>query len=504
MPTKRASSPAASKPTPRKRARPSADAASIRDCAGHGEWIDWPAPTSQMDAAQDWIRECVEGKHRVVICPDKDADGLSSAVVLSIALRALSHPPSLVEIYHLPRALNIHAPAAQSDILATFASSGGPTRCIVLDQGSRPGPPLLPLDSGCETLILDHHLCDVFPEGAQVLSACHSLPVATTSLLAYELAARLVPSLRGSRPASMAALVGVYGDLGGSKIKFGVESEGPWHASLAPVEKALTKSALGKAVALLNAPRRTPQFNVADAYEALHAAVVGESDEDVEGKGGLGLKRVLQDDKLLEAKERTSAETSRWQGAPPVFSKDGKIAVVTVDSGYQIHPVIATRWCGTLRKAKTLVCVMCANTGFTPGFVHFSCRAPRRDSTSSSSSDPVDLIAFLRSLAPLCDALSPGWSTRVGHDFARGHREATGGIIARDEYDVLVRACEVGVKKERTASPAKKSACGKGVIDAGMKKGALEGFFKPVAKAGTPSPAKGKAKSEGAEGKEVK
>ena len=250
-------------------------------------------------------------------------------------MRALSHPPSLVEIYHLPRALNIHAPAAQSDILATFASSGGPTRCIVLDQGSRPGPPLLPLDSGCEVLILDHHLCDVFPEGAQVLSACHALPVATTSLLAYELAAQLVPSLRGSRPASMAALVGVYGDLGGSKIKFGVESEGPWHASLAPVEKQLTKSALGKAVALLNAPRRTPQFNVADAYAALHAAVVGEGDEDVEGKGGLGLKHVLQDDKLLEAKERTSAETSRWQGAPPVFSKDGKIAVVTVDSGYQ-------------------------------------------------------------------------------------------------------------------------------------------------------------------------
>lgn len=260
-------------------------------------------------------------------------------------MRALSHPPSLVEIYHLPRALNIHAPAAQSDILATFASSGGPTRCIVLDQGSRPGPPLLPLDSGCEVLILDHHLCDVFPEGAQVLSACHALPVATTSLLAYELAAQLVPALRGSRPASMAALVGVYGDLGGSKIKFGVESEGPWHASLAPVEKQLTKSALGKAVALLNAPRRTPQFNVADAYAALHAAVVGEGDEDVEGKGGLGLRRVLQDDKLLEAKERTSSETSRWQGAPPVFSKDGRIAVVTVDSGYQSASASPPRPC---------------------------------------------------------------------------------------------------------------------------------------------------------------
>lgn len=68
---------------------------------------------------------------------------------------------------------------------------------------------------------------------------------------------------------------------------------------------------------------------------------------------------------------------------------------------------------------------------------------------------------------------------------------------------MLLRACEVGVKKEGTASPAKKGGA-KGVIDAGMKKGALEGFFKPVAKASAAaSPAKGKAKSEGAEKKEI-
>ncbi|GAA6052822.1 hypothetical protein JCM3770_006269 [Rhodotorula araucariae] len=473
MPKRAASPSSAAKPPARKRPRASPDPAaplSNDDCAGRGQWKDWPAPRAQMDVAKDWIRECVDGAHRTVICPDKDADGLSSAVVLSLALGALSHPPALVEIYHLPRALNIHAPAAQAGILSTFDSAGGPTRCIVLDQGSRPGPALLPPDSGCETLIIDHHLCDVFPAGATVLSACHALPVATTSLLAYHLCAELVPALRGARAAGLAALIGVYGDLGGGKVKFGSE---PWPASLAAIEKSVTKTALSKAVALLNAPRRTPQFNVADAYKALWAAAAGE-----DGAGeGEGLKRVLGDERLLEAKERTSAETSRWQGAPPVFSKDGRIAVIIVDSGYQVHPVIATRWSGTLRKAKTLVCVMCANTGFTPGYVHFSCRSPRRD--SDSSAEPrVDLIAFLRSLAPACDALAPGWSERVGEDFARGHREATGGIIPRAEFDVLLRAAEVGVKKEGGASPVKRA--GKGVIDAGMKRGALEGFFKPV------------------------
>ncbi|GJN94050.1 hypothetical protein Rhopal_007113-T1 [Rhodotorula paludigena] len=447
-----------------------------------------------MDEAKAWIREAVEGKHPILICPDKDADGLSSAAVLSLALRALEHPPDLVSIYHLPRSLNIHAPAAQSDMLGTFPSRGGPTRCIVLDQGSRPGLALLPPgddpSNPRKTLIIDHHLSTTFPDDAQVLTACHSLPVATTSILTYHLCAELVPSLRGSSSAGLAALVGVYGDLGSGKVKFGAPDE-PWPASIAPVEKAVTKSALSKAVALINAPRRTPEFGVQAAFEALWAALDAE-----EGAGAKGwLRRVLEDDKLLEAKERTSAETSRWQGAPPVFSKDGRIAVVTVDSGYQIHPVIATRWTGTLRKAKTLICVMCANTGYTPGFVHFSCRAPRRDTSS-----PVDLIAFLRSLAPQCDALSLGWSARVGEDFARGHREATGGIIPRDEFDVLLRACEVGVKKEKgEGDGAPKKTKAKGVIDEGMKKGALEGFFKVVSKKG----AAGKAGDEEKDAKSV-
>ncbi|BGP20350.1 hypothetical protein JCM10213_001596 [Rhodosporidiobolus nylandii] len=447
---------------------------------GKGEWKDWPAPREQMEEAKRWINECVEGKHRVLLVPDKDADGLSSGLILSLTLRALNHPADLISVYHLPRGTNIHSPVAQSDMLSTFPSSSGPTRVIVLDQGSRPGPPLLPLDKA-EVLIIDHHLSTSFPEGSTVLSACNSLPVATTSLLTYLLCCELVPSLSASsagaqHPAGMAALLGIYGDLGSSKPVFG---NAPWPAHLAALEKTLTKSALSKAVALLNAPRRTPEFNVAAAYTALERAAQ---------EGGGGAKGILKDEGLLEAKERTSNETQRWQGAPPVFSKDGRIAVIKVDSGYQIHPVIATRWCGTLRKAKTLVCVMCANTGYTPGYVHFSCRAPRRSSSDASSSDPVDLIAFLRSLTPLCDALSPGWSTRVGEDFARGHREATGGIIPTGEFEVLMQAVELGVKKEG-GTPKKV----KGVIDPGQKT-TLDSFFvkKPA----------GGAKKEGAKQEE--
>jgi hypothetical protein len=265
----------------------------------------------------------VEGKHRVLLVPDKDADGLSSGLILSLALKALSHPPSLIQVYHLPRGSNVHSDVARDEMMATFAEDGGPTRAVVLDQGSRPGPALLPEDK-TKVLLIDHHLSTSFPEGSTVLSACHSLPVATTSLLTYLLCCELVPSLAAAdHPAGMAALLGIYGDLGSSKPTYDVA---PWPVRLAPIEKALTKSALGKAVAMLNAPRRTPEFNVADAYEAIEKAAT---------EGGGGAKGILKNEKLLEAKERTSAETSRWQGAPPVFSKDGAMAVIKIDSGYQ-------------------------------------------------------------------------------------------------------------------------------------------------------------------------
>ncbi|GAA5987002.1 hypothetical protein JCM11641_004415 [Rhodosporidiobolus odoratus] len=468
MPKRSASPVTTASPSPKKVKRSASPQATSNglegEVAGKGEWKDWPAPRTQMEEAKEWIKECVREKHRVLLVPDKDADGLSSGLNLSLALCALSHPASHIAMYHLPRGINIHSPQAQTEMLATFPDTGGPTRVIVLDQGSRPGPALLPPDKA-KVLIIDHHLSNTFPEHSKVLSACHSLPIATTSILSYILCCELVPTLaEPDSPAGMAALLGVYGDLGSSKPTFG---SAPWPAHLAPIEKKLTKSALGKAVALLNAPRRTPEFNVSDAYTAIEKAAE---------EGGGGVKGILGNMKLLESKERTSAETARWQGAPPVFSKDGKIAVIKVDSGYQIHPVIATRWCGTLRKAKTL----CANTGYTPGYVHFSCRAPRR-SASDGPSDPVDLIAFLRSLSPLCDTLSPGWSSRVGEDFARGHREATGGIIPKEEFEFLMQAVELGVKKEG-GSP-KKMVGGKKVIDPGQKT-TLDGFFnvKPKAK----------------------
>lgn len=81
-----------------------------------------------------------------------------AGVTLHRTLTALG--ASSIEAYFLPKGDNIHSTDA-TDALAQYEAAA----LIVLDQGSRAGPPILP---GVPTLILDHHQSTVFPEGAEV------------------------------------------------------------------------------------------------------------------------------------------------------------------------------------------------------------------------------------------------------------------------------------------------------------------------------------------------
>ena len=64
-----------------------------------------------------------------------------------------------IDAYFLPKGDNIHTPEASEALSAYNAAA-----LIVLDQGSRAGPAILP---GVPTLILDHHQSTVFPDEAQ-------------------------------------------------------------------------------------------------------------------------------------------------------------------------------------------------------------------------------------------------------------------------------------------------------------------------------------------------
>ena len=48
--------------------------------------------------------------------------------------------------------------------------------------------------------------------------------------------------------------------------------------------------------------------------------------------------------RLADARQEINAEVEKQTHTPPKFSKDGKIAVLKINSKSQVHPVIATRW----------------------------------------------------------------------------------------------------------------------------------------------------------------
>ncbi|ORY34226.1 DHH phosphoesterase [Naematelia encephala] len=346
----------------------------------------------------------IKHQRSVLIVPDKDADGLSAGTLMYKTLRHLGLSPDSIKVHHLSKGANVHSDEERQRMEAFHTE-----RSIVLDQGSRPGPPLLTSKGGEKrVLIIDHHMSTEFPRDAVILTACQTLPIATAALLTYVLLRRLWPDL--DRVEGWRAIVGVVGDLGTTVAKWG---RPPWPAELQEVVKQVGAKNVSDAVASINAPRRTADYNVPKAWDIyLHASHPSE----VSRNAFFKLCR-------LEVK----AETERWARTPPSFSLDARVAVITIHTGYQVHPVIATRWAGTLgRKSKKLL--MCANTGFNPDpdKVSFSCRIAGSLRGLSENEKP-DLISLLVEYG---NAI-PGFSDGVGADFARGHKEATGGVIPK-------------------------------------------------------------------------
>lgn len=73
----------------------------------------------------------------------------------------------------------------------------------------------------------------------------------------------------------------------------------------------------------------------------------------------------------------------------------GTVALITINSGAQIHPLIATRWCSSL-KGKNLRYVMVANHGYLADRVNFAARIAKN---RANPDVPVDLIASFKAAA---------------------------------------------------------------------------------------------------------
>lgn len=267
--------------------------------------------------------------------PDKDCDGLSSGVILKRTLELLGAEPKRISV-HLPAKGNNISDESERKLMASY----DPTFIFVLDQGSRKGPRLIN-KADAKTLVVDHHYAteDDFPEGCNFVTACHSPPVATSSLLTCkspdltkknaEVAncrmARLdhICEALHENVASKTdwlTIVGTHGDLGNS-----LKWEYPF-PDMKDTFKRYTKKLLNDVVSLVNAPRRTATYDVRSAWDA----ICDTTDPAL----------VLKDERLLAARAEVNAEVERCTHAAPKFSADGKVAVFRIHSQAQVHPVI--------------------------------------------------------------------------------------------------------------------------------------------------------------------
>lgn len=361
---------------------------------------------------------------KTLIVPDKDADGLTSGAILQKTLVLLGLDASLISAHLLQKGSNVHDESERAAML-----SHNPEFIFVLDQGSRKSPPVI--DKPHKTLVIDHHhaLDDDFPEDSTHVTACNSPPVATSSLLTYLICRDLHDDV--PKECDWLCIMGTHGDLGNT-----LKWEPPF-PDMRDAFKKYTKKAINDAVSLINAPRRTASYDVPAAWAALTAAA---SPSDL-----------LQSKALLAARAEVNAEVERCTHTAPRFSADAKIAVFRISSPAQVHPVIATRWAGHLQSAKLEV-VMVANEGYLPGRVNFSCRVPR---VARAREPPVNIIEVLKGIAERApDGTLRG---RLGESFARGHKEASGGIVPVREFEELMAIMEVG-KKSEGASPREAKA----------------------------------------------
>lgn len=375
--------------------------------------------------------------------PDKDADGLSSGVTLHRTLNALGLESSMIEVHLVKKGSNIHVQAEREAMAAR-----SPAYIIVLDQGSVAAPPVVD-SAATKSLIIDHHLSDHFPEGAQVVSACHYPPVSTTSLLTYEICKPLADNIASS--CAYLACIGTHGDLGNT-LKWS-----PPFPDMTETFKIYTKKSINDAVSLINAPRRTAKYDVITAWTAL----LNSTDP----------KELLKNGRLQSARAEINAEVELNTHTPPKFSPDGRVAVLRINSAAQVHPVIATRWAGHLN-SKALEIVICANSGYLPGMVNFSCRIAR---SARTRDPPVNIIESLKAAA---DLSTDGLKDRLGESFARGHKEASGGVVPVEAFEELMQLLKIGEKPQKEEGEDEPKAKKVKTVEKSPQKNTIGNYFR--------------------------
>lgn len=333
---------------------------------------------------------------RPLLLSHDDADGLSSAALLSRALERAGRP---VEIRLVGRGENAWSDAMRAELAARTVPA-----LIVADLGLRAQV----LRDGTPTVVIDHHVtADGLRSGPAApgvlgLTGFGMEPTPTTSLLSYWCARGLEEAGAGGTADDLLwlAAIGLIGDLGDKGAAF---------AELGWARTRYGITALRAAVTLLNAARRSAS---GDGRPAL--ALLQRAHGPKEVVSGMFPESAV----LLAAKAEVAEAMDAARRIAPVVRPP--VAIIRLHSPCQIHPLIAQSWRGRLKDQ----IVMAVNTGFRPGWVHFAMR----------TATDVDLVAFLRDRAP----------DGADEQYGNGHRQASGGALPVPVWNRFVASLGFG------------------------------------------------------------
>ena len=364
-----------------------------------------------------WLAALPRGlASRMYVVCDSDGDGLPAGALLLRALREAGYGDVAGECRRKGESAwgeeigeRLRQRAEQHGIDALIVADLGSRNGVILRGGAGENSPPVPL------LLIDHHRPIGQPEASTLITAYGTgdpagdgKDVATTGLLAWWCARALVGEAKAAEWLWLAG-ISIQSDLG-DKAPF---------AELKEAKARFGGGALRDATSLLNAPRRTAEGR-ADAALALLVKANGPKDV----TSGVHPETA----ELLRAKTEVGEALAAARKQPPRFSKSVReelgadLVAIRMHTGCQVHPLVAQQWRG--RFAKSVV--FGVNTGYRPGWVSFSGRAPAG----------VNLIDFLARHRP------PEADTTYG----LGHNQASGGSLPVAVWNRWIR--EIGFGPE--------------------------------------------------------
>lgn len=330
---------------------------------------------------------------KVLVYCHFDADGLAAGALFGRGLPRLG-PGWQVQVLPSGKGENAFLTLGVAERLL----AGRPDALIVTDLGVHAHGTLEA--AGVPVLYVDHHIPEGYPPAplATVLTG-YGLPdpVPCSAWLAYELLA----TETDIADLQWVAAIGILSDLG---------DKAAW-PPLAQVKKQYTGKHLKEAVALCNAARRAGAFDLdRPLAHLLH--------DD-------GPRPLAQDEVLASYRAAVAEELAAARKLPPRFPPKtnpdaAPVALVTINSPAQIHPLIAQQW---IQRLPDRV-VLCANLGYlSDGAIAVAGRTASR---------ALHIPELLRAAF-----------ARTGHappaNFAHGHPQASGGHLSPTDYQLLLQ-----------------------------------------------------------------